>query len=84
MVLDEYDLPWIHIWDTDPKDAEKHPIAERYGAHALPTMFLLDKTGKVVAKDLEGKELTAAIEKLLEASGDSAGKAEGGDAKDVK
>ncbi len=31
MVLDEYDLPWVQLWDTDPKDAEKHPIAEKYG-----------------------------------------------------
>jgi thiol-disulfide isomerase/thioredoxin len=84
MALDEYDLPWVHIWDRDQKDAEKHPIADTYGAHALPTTFLLDKTGKVVAKDLEGKELTAAIEKLIEANGASDGKADGSDAKDVK
>jgi thiol-disulfide isomerase/thioredoxin len=84
MVLDEYDLPWIHIWDTDSKDTEKHPIADRYGAQALPTTFLLDKTGKVVAKDLEGKQLEAAIEKLFEASGDTSGKVEGAESKEVK
>ena len=41
-------------------------VAATFGVNQIPTSFLLDKTGKVVAIDLEGKELENKIKMLLQ------------------
>ncbi len=41
-------------------------VAIRYNVNQIPTSFLLDKTGKVVAVDLEGKHLENKIKELLQ------------------
>ena len=41
------------------------PIAEKYGLDQIPTSFLLDKTGKIIAVDLEGEGLENKIKELL-------------------
>lgn len=65
--IEEQELKWPNLFDTDPGDSEKHPIADKYGVHGIPTTFLLDRQGKVVAKDLIGQQLADKIEELLEA-----------------
>jgi len=42
-------------------------IAEKYFVDALPTNFLLDKSGKIVAINIEGKELFDKVKSLVEA-----------------
>jgi thioredoxin-related protein len=37
-------------------------VAKRYLISAIPTNFLLDKTGKIIAKNLRGEELKKALE----------------------
>ncbi len=39
--------------------------AEAYGVNAIPNTFLLDKTGKIVAVDLEGEQLENKVKELL-------------------
>jgi thiol-disulfide isomerase/thioredoxin len=39
--------------------------AEKFGVEQIPTSFLLDKNGKVIAIDLEGKKLEEKIKQLL-------------------
>jgi peroxiredoxin len=41
-------------------------VAAIFGVEAIPTSFLLDKTGKIVAIDLEGKALEQKINELLQ------------------
>ena len=41
-------------------------VAEQYYVDALPTNFLLDKTGKIVAINLDGKELSDKVKSLVE------------------
>ncbi|MXN90560.1 redoxin domain-containing protein [Flavobacterium sp. Sd200] len=55
-------LTWNHIsnlkfWD----DA----IAKQYGVQGIPATFILDASGKVIAKDLRGAELKAKVQELL-------------------
>ena len=55
-------LTWIHVshlkfWDE--------PIAAQYEVQSIPATFILDASGKVVAKDLRGEELRAKIKELL-------------------
>ena len=40
-------------------------VAESYYVDALPTNFLLDRTGKIVAINLEGKELFDKVKELV-------------------
>lgn len=41
-------------------------VAERYFVELLPTNFLLDRSGKIVAIDLEGKELFDKVKSLVQ------------------
>ncbi|HRB73111.1 TlpA disulfide reductase family protein [Flavobacterium sp. WV_118_3] len=43
------------------------PIAEKYNVKSIPQTFILDASGKIVAKDLRGAELKAKIMELLAA-----------------
>lgn len=43
----------------------KDPIALQYGVSQIPTTFLLDATGKVVAIDIRDENLKAKIKELL-------------------
>jgi len=40
-------------------------VAERYFVDFLPTNFLLDRTGKIVAINIDGKELFDSVDKLV-------------------
>lgn len=44
----------------------KDPIALLYGVIQIPTTFLLDANGKVIAKDLYGDDLKEKIKEQLE------------------
>lgn len=55
-------LTWNHVsnlkfWDE--------PIAKLYGVESIPATFVLDASGKIVAKDLRGAELKAKVAELL-------------------
>ena len=43
----------------------KDPIALQYGVTQIPTTFLLDAKGKIVAIDLRGVDLNTKIKELL-------------------
>lgn len=40
-------------------------IAQKYGVTAIPCTFLLDKTGKIIAKNLRGEDLAKKLEELM-------------------
>jgi len=40
-------------------------IAQKYGVSAIPCTFLLNKEGKIIAKNLRGEELARKLEELL-------------------
>jgi thiol-disulfide isomerase/thioredoxin len=43
----------------------EEPIAKLYGVESIPATFVLDASGKIVAKDLRGAELKAKVAELL-------------------
>jgi thiol-disulfide isomerase/thioredoxin len=47
----------LKFWDE--------PIAAQYEVEAIPATFILDASGKIVARDLRGDELRAKIIELL-------------------
>lgn len=55
-------LSWTHV--SNLNDFED-PIALAYGVNSIPSVFVLDAKGTIVAKDLRGAELKAKISSLL-------------------
>lgn len=60
--IEEDKLSWTQV--SNLKEM-KDPIALQYGVTQIPTTFLLDATGKIVAIDLRGDDLKAKVKALL-------------------
>lgn len=56
------DLPWPQFFDGDHP---KNRIAEQYGVMAIPSMFLLDQSGRLVTTNARGKVLEQEVSRLL-------------------
>ena len=71
--LDSKTESWVKATEKDHRiwpnvssvEGFKTPISIEYGITALPTNFLIDETGKIVATNLHGKQLKATIETLF-------------------
>jgi peroxiredoxin len=55
-------MPWTQVSDLHGFASE---IAERYGVKSIPQNFLIDPTGKIVASNLRGDELLAALARFI-------------------
>jgi thiol-disulfide isomerase/thioredoxin len=64
--IEEEKISWPNLFDSDAANPELHPISEKYGVFGIPTTFLLDREGKVVAKDLHGQALANKVEELID------------------
>lgn len=60
--IEQDKLTWTQV--SNLKEM-KDPIAVQYGVTQIPTTFLLDASGKVVAIDLRDEDLKAKIKELL-------------------
>ena len=60
--IEQDKLTWTQV--SNLKEM-KDPIALQYGVTQIPTTFLLDATGKVIAVDLRGDDMKAKIKELL-------------------
>lgn len=56
-------LPWVHI--SSLKGMQKCPVAQLYQVHAIPKLYIIDKQGKIIAKDLRGELLEKKMEELF-------------------
>jgi len=55
-------LTWTHVSDLKFWQSE---AAQLYGVNAIPATFLLDKDGKIIAKNLRGEALEKKLEEVL-------------------
>ncbi len=55
-------LPWTHVSDLK---FWQSTAAQQYGVQAIPATFLLDKEGKIIAKNLRGEALEQKLEEVL-------------------
>jgi thiol-disulfide isomerase/thioredoxin len=60
--LAENKMPWAQYFDGLGWD---NKLSTRYGIQSIPATFLLDGTGKIIAKNLRGEELGAKLAELL-------------------
>ncbi len=55
-------LPWTTVCDFKGNDS---PAVRQYNISRMPTNFLLDRRGNIVARDLYGEDLAREVRKLL-------------------
>lgn len=55
-------ITWLQVNEKGSWDA---PVANLWKIDQIPTSYLLDKDGKIIARDLEGKQLENKITQLL-------------------
>ena len=55
-------LPWTQVSDLHGGDGE---VPRLYGIHSIPQNFLLDPQGKILAVNLHGAELEAALARFI-------------------
>lgn len=60
--LDTEPMPWIHILDTEGMQGK---LAEQFNVSGIPRSLLLDRDGRIVAKNLRGEKLEAAVRDLM-------------------
>lgn len=60
--VQEQSLPWISVCDFKGKFS---PMLRSYNVRKLPSNFLIDREGKIVAKDLYSDALAARLAKML-------------------
>ena len=58
--VEEDQLPWTHVRDTE------NTVSEDYMIYYIPSNFLFDQDGNMVAKGLRGEELAAKLAELLQ------------------
>jgi peroxiredoxin len=59
--IDRGEITWRCWWDG----GRDGTITTRWGVASFPTIFVLDRTGVIRFKDVRGKELDAAVDRLL-------------------
>jgi peroxiredoxin len=55
-------ISWLQVNENGGWNA---PVANQWKIEQIPTSYLLDKQGKIIARDLEGRQLEKAINQLL-------------------
>ncbi len=62
------EIPWTTLFhEGGGEGGQDNPLATHYGVSSIPTAFLVNREGKVVATDLYGDELVEAVNELVKA-----------------
>lgn len=61
--IDKDSLTWTHVSDLK---GWQNAVAIQYGIKVVPTSLLVDREGKIIAKNLRGEALHKELEKLLQ------------------
>ena len=62
-MLEEEKLPWVMLWDEEGFVIGNEPnkIQRAYGFYSIPFIVLIDKDGRLLAKDLRGERVKEEI-----------------------
>lgn len=60
--IDKDHLTWTHVSDLS---GWKNPVAKLYGVSAVPTNFLVDPSGKIIARNLRGAALEQKLKEVF-------------------
>jgi thiol-disulfide isomerase/thioredoxin len=69
--LKENRLPWKIINSSVKKNEKEfeHPLADQYGIMGIPTLYVINREGKVISLSARGPELTALVDNLMTGHG---------------
>lgn len=64
-MVKEDKLPWLTLWDEEgfTKGNKPNKMQTAFGFYQIPFIVLIDKEGKILARDLRGDKVKEAIEK---------------------
>lgn len=67
-MVDEDKLPWATLWNSEgfTKGNKPNKVQQAYGFYQIPFLVLINKEGKIIARDLRGEKVKEAIEKARE------------------
>lgn len=62
-MLEEENLPWVMLWNKEgfPKNFKPNKIQTAYGFYSIPFLVVIDKEGKLIARNVRGEEVRDAI-----------------------
>ena len=60
--LKENEIPWRQVFSGEGWNS---PVSRQYGIYAIPTMWLIDKEGKLISHKARGEKLESMIVKAL-------------------
>jgi len=60
--IDQHEMPWPQTCDGE---AWSSPLVKQYGVLSIPTTYLLDQEGNIIAKNLRGDDLATHLSQLL-------------------
>ena len=61
--MEEENITWRSFWNGP--EGTSGPIAKRWNVRSWPTIYVLDKEGRIRFKDVRGDDLDKAIHELL-------------------
>ena len=66
-MLEEEQLPWVMLWDKEgfTKGDEPNKIQKAFGFYAITFIVLIDKEGRIIARNLRGEKVREAILKVI-------------------
>ena len=63
-VMERAGLVWHHV--SSLKGMNRCPVAKLYQVVAIPKLYIVDKDGKIIAKDLRGEDLREKMDELFQ------------------
>ena len=60
--LKENEIPWRQVFSGEGWNS---PVSRQYGIYAIPTMWLIDKEGKLISHKARGEKLESLVAKAL-------------------
>lgn len=62
--IEKEQLPWLQV--SSLKGMGKCPVAALYEVAAIPKFYIIDREGRIVAKDLRGEELAKKVTEMFQ------------------
>jgi thiol-disulfide isomerase/thioredoxin len=63
--IKSWDLPWYNVWDNDQS------MVRSFDVPAIPTYFIVDNTGKILASNVFSADLKKTIKQLIKERSDA-------------
>ena len=57
--IEKYNIPWVNIWDQD------RSLVRAYQVPAIPTYFLVNQKGIIIASNVYANQLKSVVKKAL-------------------